>query len=479
MSHGLDSTTAHDFLMGRVNYERTPKDLKRLSLERMEQLAELLGNPQNELPIVHVAGSKGKGSTATFIAQILQAAGRKVGLYTSPHLTRIEERIAINGQPCAPWRFAGLVNKIMPAVDKMDDAARREGTHRGPTFFEIVTAAAWLQFAAAKVDVAVMEVGLGGRLDSTNVCHPAVSVITSISRDHTRQLGNTLAQIAGEKAGIIKPGVPVVSGVTHPEAADVIQRVGREQNCAVYWVDHDFHYQLDESTSEDTTAASIAPLPRTRFHYQDCFGQRFERLEVAMLGNHQATNAAVAIATVAVLNQRLRNDSRFPAMQVDQRAIRQGLANARLPGRVELLSPPGELPLVVIDGAHNDSSIAALIAALDRVCQYRHQACRKRVIFATTRGKDTEGMLRALANWADELVLTRYVKNPRGVSVADLQSTINQLDHSQAVVCTADNTSGKLRWPRTCFASPAPCSSPPSCAIACWPTWPAAPVLRA
>ena len=230
------------FLMDRIDYERTlsmPCSEEAFKLDRMRELLRRLGDPQNRMPIVHVAGTKGKGSTAAMMAAVLSAAGYRTGLFTSPHLDRVEERIVIDGQPCSAEELAALVELVRPAVEALDRETEVEkGTgpicrndpegaaHKlelspcpplGPTYFEIITAAALCHFARRRVDAAVLEVGLGGRLDSTNVCTPAVSIITSISFDHVKQLGDTLAAIAAEKAGIIKPGVPVVSGVTADE----------------------------------------------------------------------------------------------------------------------------------------------------------------------------------------------------------------------------------------------------------------------
>ena len=194
-----------------------------MGLERMRLLLEEIGSPELGLPIIHVAGTKGKGSTSAMIAAALSAAGFRTGLFTSPHLERIEQRLAIDGQACESVEFAALVERLRPAVEALD--RRMAAGQAGPTFFEITTAMAFLHFQRRKVQAAVLEVGLGGRLDATNVCQPAVSVITNISFDHTQQLGNTLAAIAGEKAGIVKPGVAVVSGVVEPEAREVIRGV--------------------------------------------------------------------------------------------------------------------------------------------------------------------------------------------------------------------------------------------------------------
>ncbi len=209
------------FLESRIDHERStpaPYSQRNFKLERMRELLAALGDPHLGLPAIHIAGTKGKGSTAAMIAAALEAAGYRVGLFTSPHLERVEERIAIDGQPLSAPDWERLIEEARPHVERMDARAECEGAC-GPTYFEIVTALAFRHFADLGADCAVLEVGLGGRLDSTNVCRPIVSLITSISFDHVQQLGGTLAAIAGEKAGIIKPGVPVISGVVAPNRA--------------------------------------------------------------------------------------------------------------------------------------------------------------------------------------------------------------------------------------------------------------------
>jgi len=226
---------AIDWLLSRINYERVaviPYHERQLKLDRMRQLLTRLGQPDAALRIVHVAGTKGKGSTSAMIAGILTAAGYRTGVFSSPHLERIEQRFAVDGHPCSAEELVALVNRIRPVVKVMDDEAAAAGDPLGGlTFFDITTAMALVHFVECGVDAAVLEVGLGGRLDSTNVCPPVVSVVTSISFDHTKQLGDTLALIAREKAGIIKPGVPVVCGVEQPEAQQVIAKVAREHGC--------------------------------------------------------------------------------------------------------------------------------------------------------------------------------------------------------------------------------------------------------
>ena len=255
--------TALRFLAERIDYERMrimPYGLAEFRLSRMRQLLARLGNPQKGLPIVHVAGTKGKGSTSAALAAVLSAAGYRTGLFTSPHLERIEERIAVDGLTCPPAQLAALLAEIRPVVEALDRrAARRGGGRIGPTYFEVLTAAALLHFAREKIDLAVLEVGLGGRLDATNVCTPVVSIIASISFDHTRQLGNTLAAIAGEKAGIVKRGVPVVSGVTADEPRQVIREVCRRRRCRLLerGVDFDFEYRPPRHLERAPAAGSM------------------------------------------------------------------------------------------------------------------------------------------------------------------------------------------------------------------------------
>ncbi|HIA19241.1 MAG TPA: bifunctional folylpolyglutamate synthase/dihydrofolate synthase, partial [Planctomycetaceae bacterium] len=234
-----------DFLYGRIDYERkdTPQRTKGFKLDRMRELLRRLGNPQDSLPIIHIAGTKGKGSTAHMIVAVLSAAGLRCGLYTSPHLETLEERFVINDTICTPAELIKLVDLVSPAVSDLDKLSETDKQSVGqPTFFEITTAMALLYFQRQNVDLAVLEVGLGGRLDSTNVCQPCVSVITSISFDHVDILGNTLRMIATEKAGIIKTGVPVICGVDQTEPKETIQRIAADLDAPLWNIHDDFHF---------------------------------------------------------------------------------------------------------------------------------------------------------------------------------------------------------------------------------------------
>ena len=399
-----DRDEALAFLFGRLDYERTcdikycPESFK---LDRMRSLLEQLGNPDQALRIVHVAGTKGKGSTATMIAAVLQAAGYRTGLYTSPHLDRVEERAAIDGKPCSERDIVELLSIIHDAVKNLDYEVTLGECMRGPTFFEITTAMAFLHFAHQQVDAAVVEVGLGGRLDSTNVCNPLVSVITSISFDHTKQLGETLAEIAFEKAGIIKPGVPVICGVTNPDARDVIRKMAAEKRCQLTEIDRNFsvRYQLDDQT-QSPPSATISFCD-----HANGSANWMENMSIGLIGSHQASNAAVAIATLKQLDGQ--------DFSVSESAIRNGLTNVRCPARFEVVSSE---PTVIIDAAHNVASIEAFIDTLET-----HFPTQPRIlIFATSRDKDAPGMLQRLLPHFQQIILTRYSENPRFVTPSEL-----------------------------------------------------------
>jgi dihydrofolate synthase/folylpolyglutamate synthase len=401
----LDYASALNYLVGRINYEQTqmPYRLRSFKLARMERLLSLVGDPQWKYPAVHLAGTKGKGSTAVMIEAMLRAAGYRTGLYTSPHLERIEERFVVEGTACDAATFVALVQRVQPAVEMCEQLGRTAlDEDCAPTYFEITTAMAMLLFAERGVDVAVLEVGLGGRLDSTNICRPAVSIITSISFDHTQQLGNTLAAIAREKAGIIKPEVPVVSGVKQSEPAEVIREVARENNSGLLEVDRDFGI---EPTGDDET--------RTLRYWNQAFAVERSGIHVAMLGQHQAANAAVAMAAVDTL--------RAAGWKISDSAIRSGLAHAACGARIEVVS---RNPTVIIDAAHNVASIAALVEVLAR----DFAGCAPQtLIFATSRDKDVHGMLALLVPRFDRVLLTRYDNNPRSADPQELWMIASQL----------------------------------------------------
>jgi dihydrofolate synthase / folylpolyglutamate synthase len=437
--------TAMQFLDGRIDYERAqsmPCSEEAFKLDRMRELLRRLGNPQDKMAIVHVAGTKGKGSTSAMIAAMLSAAGYRTGLFTSPHLNRIEERIAINGQPCSAEELTELVERVRPHVEEMDGGegrgARGEETAApnpeipkspnpqipsGPTYFEILTAMALDCFRRREVDAAVLEVGLGGRLDSTNVCSPRVSIITSISFDHTKQLGETLAAIAAEKGGIIKPGVPVISGVDADEPREVIRRIARQNGCRLVelGVDFDFVYHPPGHLERGPSPARLDYLelenekPRpvvAESAASATTGRGFTCIEIGLLGRHQAANAAVALATIAELRQQ--------GWTIPEAAIRRGLAEVVWPARVEVVA---RRPTVVLDAAHNVASVAALLEVLGE----SFSASRRLLIFATTLEKDHRGMLQQLLPRFDHIIFTRYSNNPRSVPPEELLALAEEL----------------------------------------------------
>ena len=419
-SDSLRQQSARQFLFGRIDYERArnvPYRTREFKLQRMHELLRRLGNPHQGLSILHIAGTKGKGSTAAMVGAMLTAAGYCTGLFTSPHLDRLEERLAVDGRPCSGAELVELIERLIPPVRAMDEAVADDPLDDGPTYFEIVTAMALLHFARRRVQAAVVEVGLGGRLDSTNVCQPLVSAITSISFDHTRQLGNTLDSIAREKAGIIKPGVPVVSGVTDPAPRRVIQEICRQRGCRLAELGIDFEVAYYPPTGLESAPAMGKIDFRSNGPGRD---SSLLGAALALLGHHQAANAAVALAVVVEL--------RSLGWTIPDEAVRVGLARLEWPARIELVQ---RQPAVVIDTAHNLASVDALVEVLDESFSVR----RRLLLFATTYDKDVRGMLGRLLPKFDSVVLTRYLSNPRAVPPEELAAMAGQLSRQPCRVC--------------------------------------------
>ena len=319
------------FVHGRPRLRKAP------TLKRMRQFLTELGNPQTKIQAVHVAGTNGKGSTIAFLTSLLGQEGRQVGTFTSPCITRFNERIAVNGQPISDEAVANLVTQVRPVVEKMDQTELG-----GPLEFEIVTAMMFLYFAQHPVDVVLVEVGIGGLYDSTNVFTPLVSVITNVGWDHMALLGNTLPEIAQQKAGIIKPHVPVVTGVQVPEALTVIKRVANEQHAPLMVLDDDFKLTGDPAD----------------FESNDC---HVSNIKSGLLGVYQLKNLAVAIQAAVVL-------SRQRGWKLSDDQIRRASLQARWPGRMEIMQ---QEPLVVLDGAHNLPGVQALKQSLQTYWQDR------------------------------------------------------------------------------------------------------------
>lgn len=391
---------AIEYLFGRINYERihaaefSARDFK---LDRMRLLLQALGNPQESIPCVHIAGTKGKGSTAVMISHILTAAGYRTGLFTSPHIDAFEERMKVDGVTPSREALVGLVNDLAPVITKLDRMPGR----MNPTYFEIATAMAWSFFAQRDTDIVVLEVGLGGRLDSTNLCNPLVTVITSISRDHINVLGSSIREIAREKAGILKDNVPVVSGVTDPEASDQIRKQSIERNASLIEIGAHIHVE----SSQDSPNRSDAPTINVVTPWRE-----WNHIPQPLIGNHQANNVALAVTVADVLG-----DLGF---HVPSQAAHRGLNSVRWPLRIEIV---GRDPTVIVDAAHNWESIKALLSTLDS----HFTAGRRILIFATTKDKDVAGMLRLLTPRFDTVILTQYQNNPRAETVSHLRQVLS------------------------------------------------------
>lgn len=403
MTQPVDYDAAVHYLYDRINFERAsdqPYRQQDFRLARMERLLVELGNPQQSAPVIHIAGSKGKGSVAWMMAEILRRSGLRTGLYTSPHLRHLEERFVVDAQPISHDDLAAAVAAVKPAVERL--AAHGHGQ---TTFFELTTALAWWYFRQRQTDVNVIEVGLGGRLDCTNVCWPALCFITSISYDHQQQLGETLAEIAGEKAGILKPGVPVISGVREAEPAQTIEAVARARGCRLEVIEHDFAARSSPAAADD----------RAFDYHRRVDGQLRlgrERLRLGLLGPHQRQNAALVLAGVDRLQEQ--------GWSISETAVREGLAAASVPGRVQIV---GASPTIVLDTSHNPASIAALIATLDQHCR----AAQRWIIFSVSRDKKFAAMLEPLRMACDRLILTQFQSNPRAASLEQLEEALAEL----------------------------------------------------
>jgi len=381
----------------RYLYDRTNVELMRVvrpddslfKLERMQKLLEQLGNPQDALTLVHVAGTVGKGSTVAMVASMLRGCGYTVGEFTSPHVMDVRERIMIDGKPISRSEFTELIANVASAAVKVDFE---------PTFFELMTAAGLKRFADQAVDVAVIEVGLGGRLDCTNVITPMVSALTCIDFDHTNLLGKTLAEIAREKAGIMKPGVPAIS-CEQTEEVDAILRAEAERIGAPLRVvnkEIEFSYRFGAAPGQG---------PHTRVCLLTETSQ-FMHLPVPMAGEHQAMNCAVALAVIDVL--------RNQGFDLPEMKIHEGLAQTSLPGRMELV---WDRPRILVDGAHNAASVGALMRSVGVHVPYDSMVC----IFGCCQDKDIPAMLDKVALGADKVIFTRTRTNPRAADPDDLQ----------------------------------------------------------
>jgi dihydrofolate synthase/folylpolyglutamate synthase len=397
--------SALNFLKTKTNYEnmvRVNYNSANFNRARMLRVLGGLDNPHREYKTIHIAGTKGKGSTAHMLAAMLMRAGYRTGLYTSPHFVTLRERISFGGQMVSEPEFTKLMARVAPVAAKLnkDD----------PTFFELMTAAAFLHFANKQADVAVIETGLGGRLDSTNVIKPEVCAITSISYDHTAQLGTTLEAIAEEKAGIFKPGVPAISAPQPSGVKRVLRDQAKKTGCDLRFVgdELEFSYRFERSHVTGPHTRVCMATPTTRF----------DHIQVPLLGEHQAHNCGVALAVVDALRGR--------GLEVSAQDAIDGLAEVRVQGRLETIR---EMPHTIVDAAHNAASIRALMRAIGQNVGYDSMV----VIFGCSADKDIDGMLDQLQIGADKVIFTG-TGTSRSADPQELLARFQEKSHKMAQV---------------------------------------------
>jgi len=384
-------------LLEQVNVEQmrvVRYDDATFQLGRVRQLLNTLGNPHEQIKTVHIAGTLGKGSTAAMIASMLQGCGHGVGVYTSPHLIDIRERIAINGQPIGKTDFTALVREVSAAADKQRDK---------PTFFELMTAMAFKYFADEAVDIAVIETGLGGRLDATNVITPQVTVITRIDYDHTQILGRTLPEIAREKAGILKRRVPALTIEQDPAVTEVLDEMAQKLDVELRTIDKEIEFSCRFGQSE-----TLGPHTRVCVLTET---SNFMHLPVPLPGEHQAANCGLALATI---DQLKASGLTFPEVQ-----LHEGLARTSTPGRMELV---WKEPRILIDGAHNPASVQALMRCVGAYVPYDSMIC----IFGCCQDKDIPTMLDRLASGSDKVIFTRARGTPRAAEPENLHRIFSE-----------------------------------------------------
>ena len=403
------------YVLSFTDYEKLPASsyaTANFDLRRVEELLHSLGDPHLAPRTVHIAGTKGKGSTAAMVTSALTAAEHRTGLYTSPHLHTFRERIRIDSEMISEEEFASTVERMEPHVD----AVNRDGRFGKLTTFEVLTVAAFVHFRKHRVDFQVLEVGLGGRLDATNVVRPEICIITPISLDHTAILGHTVGEIAREKAGIIKSGATVVCAPQTDEAAAVIGEAAARKGCRIIRVGHDVKWKKLSSSLDGQTIEIATPA-------------RSYSLTIPLLGAHQIENAAVAVTTLEVLG-------------INARAIAKGLISMSWPARLEILQ---RYPIVLVDGAHNADSAKRLREAIQEYIQYDDMM----LVIGMSSDKDIGGILRELAPLATKIIATKS-KHPRALPINTLLNEIEKLDYKASYFVNVADAVGQAllaAWP--------------------------------
>jgi dihydrofolate synthase/folylpolyglutamate synthase len=409
-------TEAQAYLYRRFDFERTmvAQPTVPFKLDRMRNLAARLGNPQQDIPAVHIAGTKGKGSTAAMTASILTAAKQKTGLFTSPHLENLRQRFQIDGKLCSELEFVKLVNQLVPVVQAMDvEANVQPEQDLKPTFFELTTVLAFLWFQQQQVDIAVIEVGLGGRLDSTNICRSIVTAITNISLDHTSLLGNTVELIAVEKAGIIKPNVPLVHACTAGSQVEIESRA-HQVEAPITRAIQDIEYSIAAQSAQGATLRDVSMII-------DQTTKSWSVLEIGLPGRHQINNALVVLGIVGCLIEQ--------KIEIDDHAVIEGLAHANCPGRLEYIT--GQ-PAILLDVAHNPDSITKLTEYLQ--LHFGHQNWH--LVFSCSQDKQVADMLDILIDNFKTITLTQFHHNPRAVNCGALLEMAQQATSEKSSVAT-------------------------------------------
>ena len=385
---------------------------QKFDLRNMEILAEALGHPERRFPSVLIAGTNGKGSTSATLAAICQAAGYETGLYTSPHLVKINERIQMNGEPIADAEFAEIYDRVVKAGEQLVAAGKLQ---QPPSFFETLTAMAFEYFASARVDIAILEVGMGGRLDATNIVTPAVSVITDVSLDHQNYLGNTIAEIAREKAGIIKPNGVLVTLPQHPQANDVIGQVATERNARGVSATKYVPNVSPGAVKFDALrpiAHQTGAFFRSRY-FLEVMGEE-TLIETPLIGRHQLRNVALAIAAAEELNQH--------GFTITPQQISMGVAQTRWPGRFQFIARTHSHPDTIIDVAHNPAGAWALRSALSE--NFADHPIT--LVFGAMKDKAIPEMVQILAPIAQQLILT-HADSPRAANEVEIKQMVSDL----------------------------------------------------
>ncbi len=374
----------------------------KLGLKNISYLLSLFDNPHLKTKVIHIAGTNGKGSTAAMIFSILKAAGYKVGLYTSPHLVHFQERMRINEKLISQHDVCSLLERIKPAIDKV---AKTEG-YQHPTFFEVITTMAFVYFYETKVDFSIMEAGLGGRLDATNVCQSLISTISHIDYDHMDKLGSTLTEIAREKGEIIKDKTVVINAEQYPEADRVIKSIAEERQAPVYSVGQ-----------EIKPYPNYSDLEGNNFKYSGIY-HKFNDLHIPLVGEYQVENAAMAIAVTELLNKM--------DFVINEQAILNGLRDSQWPGRFEIVQKE---PMVILDGAHNPNGVAQFSKNLRKFVPDKKIVA----VLGIFSDKDYQGILKNIVPFVDQIIIT-MANNPRATPTHILAREAGRYIHPDKII---------------------------------------------